>query len=276
MKKHYSTKLNEDVLVIQGLELTKLGGERGSDKQELDFLVVNFTHQYILNIEVKKWLGQIQGKPENIIDKAREQQELIRAILEDWFGADLKGNWRYASALFCQAMEDVLKDCHNCSQFIATNSDQISAILESLETKSVLQRYPEDFKTLSKYLLFSAPKVSLPVKGNMVSEVHKAIQEAGSAENIRVWCFPTPQQRLIFNSAKLILLAPWGSGKTIFMVAESIKLADKGEKVLFLFFARGDSISTTKKSLLAMDLELKFQEYGDLIKIETVLFKDGA
>jgi hypothetical protein len=70
-------------------------------------------------------------------------------------------------------------------------------------------------------------------------------------------------------------LAPWGSGKTLFMVAESIKLADSGEKVLFLFFARGDSISTTKKSLLAMDLELKFQEYGDLIQIETVLFKDG-
>ena len=78
-------------MVIQGLELVKLGGERGSDKQEVDFLVVNFTHQYILNIEVKKWLGQIQGKPENIIEKAKEQLESIKAIIEDWFGGDLKG-----------------------------------------------------------------------------------------------------------------------------------------------------------------------------------------
>ena len=70
--KHFSSKVDEDVLIIQGLELVKLGGVKGSDKQEVDFLIVNFTHQYILNIEVKKWLGQIQGKPENIIDKARE------------------------------------------------------------------------------------------------------------------------------------------------------------------------------------------------------------
>ena len=119
--------------------------------------------------------------------------------------------------MFCQDMEDILKDCPNCNQFIATNPEQISAILRKLETTSASQRYPEDFKTLCKYLLFSAPKVALPVRGNMVSEVQKAIQEAGSAENIRVWCFPTPEQREIFNSPKLILLAPWGSGKTLFM-----------------------------------------------------------
>ena len=155
LKKHFSTRLNEDVLVIQGLELVKLGGVSGGDKQEVDFLIVNFTHQYILNIEVKKWHGQIQGKSENIIDKAKDQQESIKAIIEDWFGADLKGNWRYVSALFCQDMEEILKNCHHCKKLIAANSDQISAIMASLEKNLALQRYPEDFKTLCKYLLFS-------------------------------------------------------------------------------------------------------------------------
>ena len=99
--------------------------------------------------------------------------------------------------------------------------------------------------------------------------------EAGSAENIRVWGYPTPEQRLIFSSRKLILLAPWGGGKTFFMVAEAIRIAEKGENVLILLFANGKDFSTTKKSLLAIDLELKFQDYNETIKVETVFFKDG-
>ena len=149
----------------------------------------------------------------------------------------------------------------------------IDSLNFSLQGQQV--KYPEDFKTIVKYLLFSAPKIPLPVTGNMVTAVHKAIQEAGSAENIRVWCYPTPEQRLIFGSPKLVLLAPWGAGKTFFMVAEAIQKAENGEKVLFLLCARGIAMSTSKKSLLAMDLELKFQGYQDTIKVETVVFKDG-
>ena len=61
-------------------------------------------------------------------------------------------------------------------------------------------KYPDDLKTMTKYLLFSAPVVSLPVRGNMVTAVNKALNEAGSLQNIRVWCFPTPEQRAIFSS----------------------------------------------------------------------------
>ncbi len=39
---------------VQGLEMVKLGGARGRNVHEIDFLVINFTYQYILNIEVKK------------------------------------------------------------------------------------------------------------------------------------------------------------------------------------------------------------------------------
>ena len=109
----------------------------------------------------------------------------------------------------------------------------------------------------------------------MVKSVHDAIQDAGSAKNIRVWCYPTPEQRLILNSPKMILLAPWGAGKTVFMVAEAIQIAEKGGKVLFLIFASGSAMLTSKKSLLAMDLDLKFQDYRENIKVETVAFKDG-
>ena len=70
-------------------------------------------------------------------------------------------------------------------------------------------KYPEDFKTLCKYLLYSTPIIPLPVRGNMANEIQKAIQMAGSADNIKVWGFPTPKQRLVFNQPKLVLVAPW-------------------------------------------------------------------
>ena len=81
----------------------------------------------------------------------------------------------------------------------------------------------------------------------MVSAVSKAIKEAGSLENIRVWCFPTPQQRLIFSSSKLVLLGPWGCGKTLFLTAEAIKKNGIEEKAMILIFAQGKfhTVNTT-------------------------------
>ena len=66
------------------------------------------------------------------------------------------------------------------------------------------EKYPEDLVTLCKYLLYCCPKKALPVRGNMVTEVQKAIEEAGSPNNIKVWCVPTPQQRLILESARVV------------------------------------------------------------------------
>ena len=45
--------------------MIKLGKPKGQNIQEIDFIVVNYTHQYILNIEAKKWLGIVKGKPGN-------------------------------------------------------------------------------------------------------------------------------------------------------------------------------------------------------------------
>ena len=75
----------------------------------------------------------------------------------------------------------------------------------------------------------------------------KAINDAGSAENIKVWCYPTPQQRLIFSEPKLILLGAYGTGKTLFMIAESIRLAGLGQKVLFLLFSSKEQNLGSKK-----------------------------
>ena len=137
LQTHFKSRKNEDVLIVQGLEMVKIGGERGRNIHEIDFLIINFTYQYILNIEVKKWLGQIEGKPQNIIYKARDQLYDNRNLIEDWFDADLKGNWRYVSALYCTGMEQILKDCINCNPFIATNQDEVLNFMKNLEDQDV-------------------------------------------------------------------------------------------------------------------------------------------
>ena len=123
-----------------------------------------------------------------------------------------------------------------------------------------------------QHSLFSGTPIPLPVRGNMVSFVSKALQEAGSLDNIRMWAFPNPRQRAIFSSPKLILLGPWGCGKTLFITSEAIKKTNLGENAMLLIFARGDD--STKKSMLALDMEEKLKDYPN-ITVKTVFFIDG-
>ena len=58
------------------------------------------------------------------------------------------------------------------------------------------------------------------------------------------------------------------------MVAEAIRLAELRGKVLYLLFSSTTNISTTKKTLLFLDLQEKFKNHSN-IEVKTVLFKDG-
>merc|ERR1711963_1299975 len=91
------------VLVIHGIEMHNIGEDKGHDKQEIDFLVVNYTKQYILNLEAKTALtydsvhngiwtiiqeGKDKGK-EKYTKPAKEQLHKIRGLIQNWFKADL-------------------------------------------------------------------------------------------------------------------------------------------------------------------------------------------
>ena len=74
-------------------------------------------------------------------------------------------------------MEDRYNECEQCLDFIATYRDDLFEKLEKLDEKlttlTTTVKYPEDLKTLCKYLLFCAPAVALPISGNMVTKVQK-------------------------------------------------------------------------------------------------------
>ena len=217
------------VLIIQGLHMLDLQASKGENEREADFLIVNYSKQYVCNIEVKRCLNMRkagQKKKITIIKKTQEQVEKIKTIFEDWF-PHLRGKWKFVSMMVCEQMHDIVKDCSDCIEFISTCED-LPEKLKSMDEKMPLapkqEKHPEDLKDICKNLLYLTPKIALPVSGNSVTAVQKAVQEAGPYENIRLWAYPNPQQRNIkFDEKKLILLGPWGCGKTLFLTAEAIK-----------------------------------------------------
>ena len=234
--KSYLEESPDVTLMLHDIVLPK-----GKQQQEIDFLVVNFSHQYLLNIEVKTSLMPKENKKGKSSTKdAKLQLSRIRELLNDFFGSDLKGQWKTISMVCCQKeMEETVEKCEHCQKFVVKPSgihQKLQSIEESLKTNEQ-EKYPQDFQEIAKALIFGLPKVALPVTGVYHKFVCKAVtEEAGSAENIRIWAFPTPQQRRLLKEPKVVFAAPWGAGKTILMVEETSDIASRGEKVLFLIF----------------------------------------
>ena len=279
--KDYFKEKGEAVVIINGLEMLELDIERRrrQDKREIDFLILNYTHHYLMNLEVKNTLTNDIGQDGlSPIQSAQEQLQGCKQYLEEWFGADLSPNWRFIGAVFCLSQDERVNFCDNCQDFIIIGPDQLPAkmdlMVENLRNAHpFFQKFPEEFKMLVTYTLYCTSVVELPLRGNYPTLVHKAIQQSGSVENIKVWCFPTPQQRMVLNNPKVVFAAPWGSGKTLLMTAKAIELANQGEKVLFLIFNSGKKTSSCE-SLLKFDLEEKFEGYEN-ITVRPILYFDG-
>jgi hypothetical protein len=107
-----------------------------------------------------------------------------------------------------------------------------------------------EFKLKARYLLFCTSAKELPTKGNLSKLIKKAMAESGSVENIKLYCFLTPQQLGTLDESHLVFVACWGTGKTLLMITKAKELNDFGEKVLFLVFLNGKEIEEGQKNLL--------------------------
>ena len=130
------------VLIFQGIEMLMLDAPKGKNIQEVDLLIINYSKQYILNIEVKTSLSEVMtGKRSNkmtIIDKAKQQSQKIKQILEDWY-PHLKGPWKYCSMFYCEEeMSDKLRECGRCLDFIAQGPEDLLAKVKQMDEKMPL------------------------------------------------------------------------------------------------------------------------------------------
>ena len=121
--KGYDDQSYQEVLVIHGYEiadLEKLAGCNDIKHWEKDFLIVNKTHGYIMNIEAKSSLNA------KSLNEAKSQLENTKKILEKWFGADLRKGWKFISAIYCERNDKTNKNCKNADMdFIFTGTEDL-------------------------------------------------------------------------------------------------------------------------------------------------------
>ena len=115
----------------------------------------------------------------------------------------------------------------------------LSHIIKAFLKKQKISK--EEFKFISKYLLFCSPAVALPIGGNYNKAVTNALKQAGSVKNIKIWCFLTPDQRMILYKGHVVFLSCCGTGKTLLMISKAIEIAESEEDVLFLVFIDGST-----------------------------------
>ena len=134
---------------------------------------------------------------------------------------------------------------------------------------------PEDeFRLLAKYLLFGSPAVPLPIGGTFENKLSQAMDLQGKRENIMIWCFPTPQQKIAMQKSHVLFLSAFGTGKTLLMTAKAIDLALQEKNVLYLLFTNGKETLLTTNSLLYLNMEDHFKQYSR-ITLRQIFFKDG-
>ena len=114
LKKFFSGK-SEDVVVLHGSELLELDLEKRKkkDKAEKDYLIINKTHQYVMNIEVKATISlEKHEKKKNVwkntLEEAGNQVKECKQIFEDIFGSDITNSWRFIGAVYCCEMKGIV------------------------------------------------------------------------------------------------------------------------------------------------------------------------
>ena len=103
------------ILIIKNIKMLKLDAKKKGNEQEVDFFIVHYANQTIMNIEVKTRLGKIahMSKDKWPTTKVTNQMKSIMAIFADWFKRDLKGkNWKFISFAACQELDHRKGDEH--------------------------------------------------------------------------------------------------------------------------------------------------------------------
>ena len=272
--KEYFHQRNETVLVIHGLCMLNPDPKKGQNGSEKDFIIVNYTYNYIMAIEVKSSLTTNVAQNAKLcpVEKSVNQLKEAFEILEELFGEDIKGSWWFIPMIYCSTMDkkarNILKSmsdlifCRSGDKSFAYKMDILAHRCFLSIRKDQGLRKPEIFKTLARHLIFAVSSIEIPVKGSIINKIRKFREEAGSYENILLWLFLNPAQLTIMNceaSGKVILTGTYSVGKTTILIARALKLNDKGEKVLFVN-ATGIRDKEIVKTLMSLQLEEQFKD----------------
>ena len=210
VKNYYQVHPEKTALVIKGLQILKKPNSSSTDnrniesQQETDLIINDYNSQTINMIEVKTTMNQ------KSLDKVRKQLPEYQRFFSDWFGADVCAKWKIKKMAYFKKMEPGWQICENCKDFILCGNEELRDALESdtesLSSSDIHECQLEEFKLMARYLIFFISAKELPTKGNLSKQIRKAMAEAGSVENIRLYGFLTPQQLATLGSKSHLCL----------------------------------------------------------------------
>ena len=117
--------------------MMKLDNKKKNNEQEVDFFILNFANQTIINLEVKSFLGKsTQMPPEKwSTTKVKKQITAIKHLYADWFKGALKGKkWKFISFVACQELAPELKNC-KMSAFMGVGKEDVIKKIRSIDAK---------------------------------------------------------------------------------------------------------------------------------------------
>ena len=234
----------QQVLVLHGHDLMDL--EMKTDKignlnianSEKDFILINATYGYIMNIEAKATLDN------KAIKDVKNQLEGTKKLFEKWFGADIVSNWKFYSAIYCQKPPSKkIKSKYLCPNvdmdFIFTSCDDLVSKLQKIHEKRTtswsLDDQSESYEMMAKVLLFFATYHPASVAGLIDTKIKDAFDKSTSAESLCFWNW-TPEQKSLFDAeiCRVVMTSHWSTGKTRIMFEKTKCLAGEGKKVIFV------------------------------------------
>ena len=230
---------DEQVLVLHGYEIMDLKME--SNKIEVphwekDFIIINLTHGYILNIEVK-------STPDfKTLDSLKVQLENTKRMFEQWFAADLNPEWKFFSAVYCENATNKKgkknRLCDNYDKdFVFTSSEDFITKLEKIhrDPHKKTDEYLESYNVMVKFLLFFATYHPAPVSSLIDTKIKDTIDNSVTVESLSFWNW-TPEQKSLFDAeiCRVIMTSHWSTGKTRIMFEKAKILAKEGKRVIFV------------------------------------------
>ena len=248
--KQYFGGCNEDVLILVNQNITN---PSTLNQFERDFMVVNLTSGYILNVEAKASLKRSSLDGPN---GGKNQLYVSQNLLKRMFQRRISKDWYFIGALFGLRLHPEIEACANCQRYLLIPRD-IFKCLDEILPKPNLRRFNRswitDFRNISKKLIFEGVKIN----DDLISRICAASERAGTAENIAFW---SPEQYDILSerNKRVLLYSSNSTGKTILMLYMMKKLLENGEEVSFLIYQHQDR---TGKSLLQLKIQEMFQHY---------------
>ena len=252
--KNYFEETKDACLIIHGHSFL-----HQDNFKEKDFIILNLSKGYIMNIEAKTSHQQFNSAKEQI----KDCQNRIQAVFNGIEG--MSSLWKFVGVCF---IGDGGYDTFG-KDFVIDGTEDIATKLNKIEhqVNHSQQWIPnedriKEFVNVAKFLLFEAQgQHKAPLTHQKLTEkVDEDLDKASAPENLLFW---TPEQLSIVQAMHIdwmFLMAYYGCGKTILLIERAEYLLRNPNNTVHFYIDKYDSG-------LAEVLKLRFA--GKNIKIKT-------